>query len=424
MNKKKYFYLALILMICMGILFLIRGLIKKPIEWTRENSLMPSPIPVFSDRKGDESLIRAINHSLHYFQDQDPQTPVYLGPDIYTLGALRQSLVEFRDNLFRLGLSDEFFRYVREKFIWYRTPAKKVIFTGYYEASLRGSRSRSEEYRFPLYRKPDDLIRIDLSSFYFFPRHRGLPATLRGRAGAEGTIIPYFTREEIDVRQKLSGKNLEIAWADNLMDVFFLHIQGSGVVTLDNGEPVRVNYEESNGHPYRAIGKLLIDRGKLDYENLSLQLIRKYLKNHPQEIREVLNYNPSYIFFKEVEEGPLGSLGFPLTPFRSIATDKRLFPPGALAYVETEIPVFEKNGLPADTTPVMSWKKFNGFVLNQDTGGAIRGAGKIDLFTGYGEESEWIAGHMKQTGTFYFLIKKPESTGSIPTETPKDPGAR
>ena len=406
MNKKKIIYLILMLLGCIGILFMIRGLITVPVEWTRENSLMAIPVPTFSDRKGDEPLIRAINHSLRYLQEQDGQASVRLGPDVYSLETLRQSLVDFRDHLIRLGLGDEFFRYVREEFTWYQSPAKKVVFTGYYEASLNGSRKSSEIFRFPLYRKPDDLVRIDLSSFYFFPRYQGLPPALRGRVGNTGTIIPYFSREDIDIRQKLSGKNLEIAWTDDPIDTFFLHIQGSGVVTLDDGKTIRVNYDESNGHPYRAIGKLLIERGILEYENLSMQSIRKYLKNHPEEMGEVFNYNPSYIFFREVAEGPLGSLGVPLTPFRSVATDNRLFPAGALGYVETEIPVFEKKGPPVDHEPNVTWKTFNGFVLNQDTGGAIRGAGKIDLFTGFGEESEWIAGHMKQPGTFYFLIKK------------------
>ncbi|MCP4230942.1 MAG: murein transglycosylase, partial [bacterium] len=195
-------------------------------------------------------------------------------------------------------------------------------------------------------------------------------------------------------------KDLEMVWIDNPVDVFFLQIQGSGIVYLDNGEKVRVNYAESNGHPYRAIGRLLLDKGVLTRENVSMQSIRKYLADHPGEMEEIFNYNPSYVFFREVAEGPVGSLGVPVTPYRSIATDRNLFPRGALCYIETEVPVFDEDG------QVKEWKPYRGFVLNQDTGGAIRTPRRVDLFTGHGDASELVAGHMKQKGMFYFLIKK------------------
>ena len=167
-----------------------------------------------------------------------------------------------------------------------------------------------------------------------------------------------------------------------------------------------MNYSESNGHPYRAIGKLLLDRGVLEYENMSMQSIRNYLEKHPDEVNEILGYNPSYVFFRAVEDGPLGSLGVSLTPNRSIALDHRLYPAGALCYIKTEIPADDPGTGPSPDFKIRDWKPFSGFALNQDTGGAIRGPSRIDLFFGHGEKSEWVAGHMKQPGTFYFLIKK------------------
>ena len=191
-----------------------------------------------------------------------------------------------------------------------------------------------------------------------------------------------------------------LAFADNPIDVFFLHIQGSGIVTLDNGETLRVNYDESNGQPYYAIGKWLVQQEILTLENVSMQSIREYLEKHPDELEEIFITNPSYVFFRVVDEGPMGSIGVPVTAFRSIATDAYLFPRGALCYVETQIPVFD------DRDKITGWQAYSGFVLNQDTGGAIRGPGRVDLFTGYGKKSKLIAGHMKQFGTFYFLVKK------------------
>jgi len=145
---------------------------------------------------------------------------------------------------------------------------------------------------------------------------------------------------------------------------------------------------------------LMLQRGVLAEDNVSMQSIRDYLKKHPEEMKSIFTYNPSYVFFRVVDQGPLGFIQVPLTPYRSIALDHRLFPRGALCYIETELPAFDKDG------KLKQWNKHRGFVLNQDTGGAIRGPGRIDLFTGIGVESELVAGHLKREGTFYFLMKK------------------
>lgn len=398
--------IGLMLMLILGI-YLLQFVKKKPLEWTEENSLLRQIPPGLEDHHDSKSLIRAIDLSLQYLDKLDPARQLRLGPDVYSLEHLRLTLTDFKTHLIEKGLGPDFFQYLRNNYLFYKIPVPEMLVTGYYEAQLRGSMAQSGRYRYPLYRKPDDLIRINLSEFHFFSKFKGLPSVIKGRMTDDKIVLPYFSREEIDNLNMISRKNLEILWVDDIIELFFLHIQGSGIVTLESGESIRINYAESNGHPYRAIGKLLIDRGLLTYEEMSMQSIREYLENHPQEVKTIFNYNPSYVFFRQVESGPMGYIGVPLTPYRSIALDHRLFPGGALGFIETQIPAPEAEVRLRSGKGVTKWKTFRAFVLNQDTGGAIKGPGRIDLFTGHGELSEWIAGHMKQSGIFYFLIKKP-----------------
>jgi len=411
MNKKKFFYFLLPIGLILGVVvYFLFFFPKKPREWTPENALHPVAAPRISDAAEVESLVRAVDYSLKYFDIIDKEagtghpksTMVAFGKEQVPTAHIKESLLDFKAQLLRYGLTREFFQYVSQNYRFYQSAAREeVLFTGYFEADLRGSLVPSPVYRCPLYRKPGDLYRVDLSSFSFFQKYQGLPRTLRGRLSADNrTIVPYYTREEIDYRQNLVGKGLEIVWIDDPIDVFFLHIQGSGIVTLDNGETLRVSYDESNGHPYYAIGRWLVQQEILTLENVSMQSIRNYLEQHPDKIEEIFITNPSYVFFRVTDEGPIGALEVPVTAFRSIATDGYLFPKGALCYVETQLPVF------ADRDKMTGWRAYSGFVLNQDTGGAIRGPGRVDLFTGYGKKSKLIAGHLKQYGTFYFLIKK------------------
>jgi membrane-bound lytic murein transglycosylase A len=411
MNKKKIFYILLLMvLILLVVVYFLFFFSRKPVEWTAENVLHPAAAPRISDAAEVESLVCAIDNSLKYFEriemgaeaEQSQPGMVSFGKERVPVSHIKESLLDFKAQLLRYGLTREFFQYISQNYRFYQSAAREeVLFTGYFEADLRGSLSPSANYRYPLYRKPEDLYRVDLSSFSFFQKYQGLPRILRGRLSADNrTIVPYYTREEIDYRQILADKGLEIVWIDDPIDVFFLHIQGSGIVTLDNGETLRVNYDESNGHPYYAIGRWLVQQGILTLENVSMQSIRQYLEQNPDKIEEIFITNPSYVFFRVVDEGPMGAIGVPVTAFRSIATDGYLFPKGAICYVETQLPVF------ADRDKMTGWRAYSGFVLNQDTGGAIRGPGRVDLFMGYGKKSKLMAGHMKQSGTFYFLIKK------------------
>jgi membrane-bound lytic murein transglycosylase A len=188
---------------------------------------------------------------------------------------------------------------------------------------------------------------------------------------------------------------------DDRIDLFFLHIQGSGRIYLTNGKTIRVHYHGANGRPYRSIGRLLIDQGKLGAAEMSMQRLKAYLKDHPEEVDEVLNHNPSYVFFKTETTGPIGAIGVDLTPGRSVAVDRRVFPMAAPAFMQTQIPVVDGNGR------IDRWMDFSAFALNQDTGGAIQGPGRVDIFWGNGPYARIAAGHMQHEGAFYLLILNP-----------------
>jgi len=261
------------------------------------------------------------------------------------------------------------------------------LITGYYEPLLRGNRKPGGRYRYPLYGVPDDLVAVDLGELYPELRNMRLRGRLEGRR-----VVPYPARAEIEsAHAPLRGK--EIAWVDDPIDLFFLHIQGSGRVQLDSGETIRVGYADQNGHPYRSIGRLLVERGELALEQASMQSIKAWGRANPDRLGELLNSNASYVFFRELPataNGPPGSLGVPLTARRSIAVDQRLVPLGA--------PVFIATTWPNTSRPL------NRLMLAQDTGGAIRGAVRADFFWGYGEAAGREAGRMKQRLRMWVLL--------------------
>jgi membrane-bound lytic murein transglycosylase A len=291
-------------------------------------------------------------------------------------------------------------REIKKKFRIYqatgRVGNKGVLFTGYYEPIYEASLVPDETFRYPLYRSPSDLIRIDLSLFNEKFKGESIIARIEGKK-----VLPYYSRYQIEGERVLKGKGLEMAWLKDPLDVAFLHIQGSGRLKLPDGKDLFVHYQASNGRPYRSIGRYMIEKGFLTHEEMSMQAIRKYLTEHPEVLHEVLNSNSSYVFFQQVENGPLGSLGVLLTPGRSIALDSKIFPQGALGFILCRKPLVENQG------NIVGWTKFSRFVLNQDSGGAIKGAGRADIFCGNGRDAELTAGHLQQEGDLYILIKNP-----------------
>jgi len=264
------------------------------------------------------------------------------------------------------------------------------LVTGYYEPLLRGSRAPSARYRYPLYATPQDLLVIDLSSVYPDLKYR----RLRGRIAPGNRVVPYLDRSAIDAGAA-PLKGLEIAWVDDPVDLFFLHIQGSGQVELENGERIRVGYAEQNGHPFRSLARALIDRGEIAPERASMQAIKEWARRNPQRVQEFLNTNPSYVFFRELPAdlpGPLGSLGVPLTPERSIAVDVRVVPLGSPVYLATTWPNTDE--------PLIR------LMVAQDTGGAIAGGVRADFFWGFGDAAGAQAGRMRQPGRMWVLLPK------------------
>ncbi|OGW34325.1 MAG: hypothetical protein A2010_00295 [Nitrospirae bacterium GWD2_57_9] len=344
-------------------------------------------------------LAPAVRQSLDYYRKLPPDAVLSFGPDLVSALDMADTLQNFLLLLENQTLTyEEKLKQIKNDFILYRSPGSdgrgSVLFTGYYEPLLHCRQAADGTFRYPLYRRPDDIIEVDLSQFgNGFPRNK-----LFGRLDGK-KVVPYFSREEIDQKSRLADRNLEILWCSEIVDIYFLQVQGSGKVDLGDGRLLSVLYDGANGRAYKGVGSYLINAGIIPKEEMSMQIIRQYLRDNPDQIVPLLNQNPSYVFFR-VDTGPsVGNIGVPLTPGRSIATDSRLFPKGALALITSEKPAIENNA-------VREWVPFTRFVMNQDTGGAIKGAGRVDLFWGRGPEAEIGAGYMQQEGELYFLMKK------------------
>ena len=356
--------------------------------------------PSFLDDMDRDSLAMAIRRSLDYLNRLPPETVFRYGSDEFTCRQVRESQEAFLDLLSKGLDPDQLHREIKKRFRVYRATGRagerRALFTGYYEPIYEGSLTPDETFKYPLYRHPHDLLRIDLSPFGEKFSGETITARIEGNK-----VLPYYSRDEIEEKKVLEGKGLEIAWLKDPIDVAFLHIQGSGRLRLPDGKEILVHYQAANGRPYRSIGGYMIEKEFLTREEMSMQAIRKYLTEHPDVVDQVLDYNPSYVFFKQEENGPFGSIGVLLTPGRSIALDSRIFPKAALGFISSQKPVVNDQG------EITGWTKFSRFVLNQDTGGAIKGAGRVDIFWGNGPYAELAAGHLKHAGDLYILIKKP-----------------
>ena len=356
--------------------------------------------PTFRDDMDMESLALAVEKNLGYLNRLDPERTFRYGPDTYTCRQVKESQEAFLALVRNSPDAKSLNREIKKHFLVYRAAGRAgnnhVLFTGYFEPIYDASLIPDETYRYPLYKRPNDLIRIDLSLFRDEFKGKSIFARIEGNQ-----VLPYFSRRQIDVEKALEGKNLELAWLKDPLDVAFLHIQGSGRLKLPDGRTISVGYRASNGRPYRSIGRYLIDKGYLSREEVSMQRIREFLTKHPEIMQEVLNHNPSYVFFDIMKRGPLGNLNVPLTPGRSIALDARLFPKGALCFISCEKPVVDSQG------NITGWEDFSRFALNQDTGGAIKGAGRADIFWGSGRYARIAAGHLKHDGLLFILIHKP-----------------
>ena len=271
------------------------------------------------------------------------------------------------------------------------------LMTGYYEPLLRGSRARNGKYATPIYRVPPDLLVVDLASL-----HPEL-STLRLRGKLQGRrVVPYPSRADITNGEPLAGN--ELVWVDDPVEAFFLQVQGSGRVQFDDGSMIRLGYGDQNGHPYRSIGRWLIDQGELTLDQTSMPGIKAWIERNPARAKELLDQNPSFVFFRELPlgdpgAGPVGALNVPLTPGYSVAADARYIPLGAPVVISS----IDPNSGAALLRPMLA----------QDTGGAIRGPLRFDFFWGFGAEAGQAAGRQKYDVSAWLLVPKGSTPESL-----------
>lgn len=342
---------------------------------------IPNFAPGFADR---ESLILAIDRSLDYLARPSSRKHYpYMG---ITHEQVVRSLRTFKRILAEAGSGAELHRRIVETFDLYESVgwdgSGTVLFTAYCEPVYEGSRRRTAIYRHPLYRMPPDLVKAP-------------DGTPLGRRTRDGRIVPYYTRREIEDHPDLL-RGLELVYLKDPVEAFIIHVQGSARIRLPDGSEMRVGYKAKTDRPYTSIGRELVRDGRIPPHQLSLAAIRRFFRRHPGLVREYLDRNECYVFFTEYEDGPYGSLNVPITPKRTLATDKSVFPPAALAFVETRMPL-----------RTLSPEPFRAFMLDQDTGGAIRSAGRADIYYGSGPEAEARAGRTCAEGRLVYLFVKP-----------------
>jgi len=257
-----------------------------------------------------------------------------------------------------------------------------VLFTGYYTPIFDGSLTRTERFEYPLYKQPADLVKSSKGEII-------------GRRGRDG-IEPYPSRQVLETAGSLAGQ--ELIWLGDPFEAYIAHVQGSAKIRLPDGSLKGVGYTASNGQEYKSLSKAMVEQGKISKEQMSLSAMIEYFKKHPEEVAACTQLNPRFIFFREEKSEPRGSLNEEVTPYRSIATDKSIFPPGSLAFISTELP-YEKDGIVSD-------RPYSGFVFDQDTGGAIRAAGRCDVYMGQGDKAGNLAGRTYQEGRLYYLFVK------------------
>lgn len=296
----------------------------------------------------------------------------------------------------RPDLARRFFETYFHPFLATAEGRSKGLFTGYFEMELQGSWIRKGPYNTPIYERPPELVEANLGVFNSDMKGQQLLGKVVG-----GKFLPYEDRSEI-VAGALSGRGLELIWVDNPIDAFFLHVQGSGRIKMDDGTIIRVGYAARNGHAYYSIGKELIKMGELKREHVSMQSIRSWLRDNPSKADPLMEKNRSFIFFRIIngglksfdeQQGPIGAQGVQLTPGRSLAVDRRYVPLGLPIWLDT-------------TDPVNISEPLRRLVISQDTGSAIKGPVRGDLFWGFGDMAATKAGLMKQAGRYFLLLPK------------------
>jgi membrane-bound lytic murein transglycosylase A len=377
---------------CAWVLWPFRGVPPALIE------VGPGTVSRLTDDADSASLRLAIERSLAYY-DREPTRTFVAGSRAYTGGDFAAALRKVLAVLPASGNAAHLDEILRTHFRVLRATGQRqsIRFTGYYTPLLRGRLEPDATHVHPVYAKPHDLMSFDLADM---AKSCACVTQLQTGRVQNGSVVPYYSRAEIERDGVLRNRGLEIAWTDDPIALFFLHIQGSGRLVLPDGQVLQLNYAATNGRPFRSISQILANRGLLPPGGGSMQTVRGYLSQHPEQRDTLLHENPRYTFFRVAETTAVGSLGVEVTPGRSMASDPTVFPPGALAFVRTRVPIVASDG------QLAGWSPLQRFVLNQDTGGAITGPARVDIYFGVGESAGEIAGRMSAEGDLYFLVPR------------------
>jgi peptidoglycan lytic transglycosylase A len=333
-------------------------------------------LPALLDVGDVASMREAIVQSLAWLTNRPARSTLTFGPRVVTAGEQARALERVLEVLADDPAPDVLERFLLEEFEVLKSVGQgdgTMLVTGYHEITIDASLEPSAEYRVPILAPPVT------------------------PSGGRDPLHP--TRAEIEAG-RLTGRAGTLAWARDPVDVFFMEVEGSGTLRLTDGRELRVGYAGTNGRPYRSIARLLIDEGHIEREAMSMRALREWLTANPDQMRRVLHHNPSYVFFGRRAGPPVGSLGVPLTPGRSVATDPKVFPAGSLAFLLSGRPRRAESG-------EIEWAPVSRFVLSQDAGGVIRGPGRIDVFWGRGPDADLAASEMKQPGELYVLVPRP-----------------
>jgi len=348
----------------------------------------------FDDDLDTASLLLAIDRSLQYYDGPGRNQLFRMGSRLIGAGQMKETLIAFREILLASASPEQKKKRIADGFLVLRAAGIHndgvILFTGYYEPLLEGSLTRTDKYRYPLYKPPPELLMEKVSA-----HETRISRKVNGRS------VPYYTRHEIDIDGVLTGRGLELIWVSDPVELNSLHTQGSGKIRLEDGKILTVSYAQNNGRPFRSVTLNMLDQNKIDKSDTSYRGFKTWLKGKSEkEIFEILSHNERYIFFRFVDREPVGALGQPVTPDRTIATDPSYFPQGALAFIRLRKPVLD------DDHNVVRRVDFSRFVLNQDKGSAIKGPGRVDLFCGFGDKARATAGSLKEKGELYFLLLK------------------
>ena len=364
-------------------------------------------LPLFADDMDYDLLTEAIQQSLLYYSRIPDDRSFRFGAVAIDKFQMVRSLELFRDFIAGRPDRNQLNQFIREHYRVYRSvgrpPDDDVLFTGYFEPLYPGSLIPAPGYTIPVYGLPQDLVTANLGDFADALAGKRIVGRVQDQR-----LVPYYTRREIQTEGVLQGKAPVIAWMRDPVDLYFIQVQGSGRIQTPDGRRISILYAAQNGRDADLVGRHLIRENKVPVEEMSMARIRRYFQEHPEDTDRLLHQDPSYVFFRIGDTGPLGNLGVEVTPGRSIATDRRLFPNGALAFIDTRKPLI------TGQREIGQWAPLKRFVLNQDTGGAIKGPGRADLFWGSGEYAETAAGHLKHPGNLYFLVLKPDATPTPP----------